>query len=105
MSILLEYDWPGNVRELENVIERAVIMAEQNYLTPYDLPKNLKEGAFELIKKGAKEHKSLDDIKAEYIIEILKATEGNKRTAADILKVNPRTLYRFEKKTKPKLDS
>jgi DNA-binding NtrC family response regulator len=105
MNILLEYDWPGNVRELENVIERAVIMAEQNYLTAYDLPKNLREGLSELIKKGAKEHKSLDDIKAEYILEILKATEGNKKTAAEILKVNPRTLYRFEKKTKPKLDS
>jgi transcriptional regulator with PAS, ATPase and Fis domain len=105
MNILLEYDWPGNVRELENVIERAVIMTEQNYLTAYDLPKNLREGLSELIRKGAKEHKSLDDIKAEYILEILKTTEGNKKTAAEILKVNPRTLYRFEKKTKPKLDS
>jgi transcriptional regulator with PAS, ATPase and Fis domain len=105
MNILLEYDWPGNVRELENVIERAVIMTEQNYLTAYDLPKNLREGLSELIRKGAKEHKSLDDIKAEYILEILKTTEGNKKTAAEILKVNPRTLYRFEKKTKTKLDS
>ena len=105
MNILLEYDWPGNVRELENVIERAVIMAEQNYLTASDLPNNLREGLSELIRKGAKEHKSLDDIKAEYILEILKTTEGNKKTAAEILKVNPRTLYRFEKKTKPKLDS
>jgi DNA-binding NtrC family response regulator len=105
MNVLLEYDWPGNVRELENVIERAVIMAEQNYLTAYDLPKNLREGLSELIRKGAKEHRSLDDIKAEYILEILKATEGNKKTAAEILKVNPRTLYRFEKRTKPKLDS
>jgi DNA-binding NtrC family response regulator len=105
MNILLEYDWPGNVRELENVIERAVIMTEQNYLTAYDLPKNLREGLSELIRKGAKEHKSLDDIKAEYILEILKTTEGNKKTAAEILKVNPRTLYRFEKKTKSKLES
>jgi DNA-binding NtrC family response regulator len=105
MSLLLEYQWPGNVRELENVIERGVIMADQDHLTPKDLPKNLREGFAELIKKGAKEHKSLDEIKAEYITEILKETKGNKRTAAEILKVNPRTLYRFEKKGEPKSDS
>jgi DNA-binding NtrC family response regulator len=99
MSLLLEYHWPGNVRELENAIERAVIMADQDYLTPEDFPKNLREGFSELIKRRAKDHKSLDDIKAEYITEVLKETNGNKRIAAEILKVNPRTLYRFEKKT------
>jgi transcriptional regulator with PAS, ATPase and Fis domain len=101
MNVLLEYDWPGNVRELENVIERAVIISEQNILSASDLPRNLMEGSSALIKKGVKEHKSLDEIKGEYISEILKATDGNKRMAAEILKVNPRTLYRFEKKTKP----
>ncbi|HSB07606.1 MAG TPA: sigma-54 dependent transcriptional regulator [Thermodesulfobacteriota bacterium] len=98
MSILMEYDWPGNVRELENVIERAVIMAEQDCLVPGDLPRNLLEESSNLVKRGAKVHKSLDEIKAEYIQEILKETHGNKRIAAEILKVNPRTLYRFEKK-------
>jgi len=105
MNILLEHDWPGNVRELENAIERAVIIAEQDYLTPDDLPKNLREGFSDIIRKGVRDHKSLDDIKAEYIAEILKVTEGNKKTAAEILKVNPRTLYRFEKKGKLKLDA
>ena len=98
MNILMEYDWPGNVRELENVIERAVIMAEQDYLMSGDLPKNLLEESSNLVRRGAKVHKSLDEIKAEYIQEILKETNGNKRIAAEILKVNPRTLYRFEKK-------
>jgi DNA-binding NtrC family response regulator len=100
MNMLLEYDWPGNVRELENSIERAVIMAEQDHLTTDDLPKNLREGFSDLIRKGTKERKSLDDIKAEYMKEILKIAEGNKKIAAEILKVNPRTLYRFEKKAK-----
>lgn len=99
MSLLLEYDWPGNVRELENTIERGVIMADQDYLTPDDLPKNLIDGIANLVKKGVKEHKSLEDIKDAYITEILKETGGNKRFAAEILKINPRTLYRFEKKT------
>ena len=94
----MDHDWPGNVRELENVIERAVIVAEQDDQMPTDLPKTLLDESSNLVKRGAKNHKSLDEIKAEYIVEILKQTNGNKRTAAEILKVNPRTLYRFNKK-------
>jgi len=101
MNLLLEYHWPGNVRELENAIERGVIMADEDYLTPKDFPKNMIEGLLDLIRKGARDRKSLDEIKAEYITEILKETDGNKKTASEILKVNPRTLYRFEKKTQP----
>ncbi|MGQ9777721.1 MAG: sigma-54-dependent transcriptional regulator [Thermodesulfobacteriota bacterium] len=102
MTLLLEYDWPGNVRELENVIERAVIMADQDYLTPNDFPKDLQKGFSLLIKKGVRERKSLEEIKEEYIRQILRETDGNKKAAAEILKVNPRTLYRFEKKVKSK---
>jgi DNA-binding NtrC family response regulator len=98
IKLLLEYHWPGNVRELENAIERAVIMTDQDYLTPNDFPKDLTEGFSEMIKRGVKDRKSLDDIKSEYIKEILKEVGGNKRIASEILKVNPRTLYRFEKK-------
>jgi DNA-binding NtrC family response regulator len=99
IKLLLEYHWPGNVRELENAIERAVIMTDQDYLAPNDFPKDLTEGFSEMIKRGVKDRKSLDDIKSEYIKEILKEVGGNKRIASEILKVNPRTLYRFEKKT------
>jgi len=98
MKLLLEYHWPGNVRELENAIERAVVMADQEFLTPKDFPKNLKETSLDMIKKGATDRKSLEEIKIEYIREILKATGGKKRIAAEILKVNPRTIYRFTKR-------
>jgi len=98
MNLLVEYHWPGNVRELENSIERAVILAENEYLTPDDLPKNMRKGFLDMIRGRGGERRSLDDIKAEYITEILKETGGNKKIAAEILKVNPRTLYRFGKK-------
>jgi len=101
MKLLLEYPWPGNVRELENTIERAVIMTDQDHLVPNDFPQDLIEGYSEMIKRGVKDRKSLNDIKAEYIKEILKEVSGNKRIASEILKVNPRTLYRFEKKSRP----
>jgi len=97
MDTLLEYHWPGNVRELENAIERAVIMADGDYLLPNDFSQNLREGLSDLINKGLKAHKSLDDMKAEYIRAILKEAGGNRKIAAEILKVNPKTLYRFEK--------
>jgi len=38
MTMLLNYSWPGNVRELQNTIERAVILAKNEYITPADLP-------------------------------------------------------------------
>ena len=104
MNLLVEYHWPGNVRELENSIERAVIMTESEYLTPDDLPRNLREGFLDMIRRKGEEHRSLDDIKAEYITEILKETGGNKKIAAEILKINPRTLYRFEKKEPKQLN-
>lgn len=98
MKLLLEYPWPGNVRELENTIERAVIMTDQDHLISNDFPQDLIEGYSEMIKRGVKDRKSLNDMKSEYIKEILKEVSGNKRIASEILKVNPRTLYRFEKK-------
>ncbi|MDP2972221.1 MAG: sigma-54 dependent transcriptional regulator, partial [Deltaproteobacteria bacterium] len=54
MNLLLEHHWPGNVRELENAIERAVIMADGEFLTPQDLPGDLTEGFSFLIRRGAK---------------------------------------------------
>jgi DNA-binding NtrC family response regulator len=100
MKLFLEYHWPGNVRELENVIERAVIMADQDYLLPIHFPKDLMGGFSEMIKRGVKDRKTLNDVKSEYIKEILKEVRGNKTIASETLGVNPRTLYRFEKKVK-----
>lgn len=105
MALLLDHDWPGNVRELENAIERAVIMAEGDFLTPKDLPHDLTEGSSRLIRRGIQSQKSLEAVKAEYITQILKQTQGNKKMAAEILKVNPRTLYRFEKRDPLKTSS
>ncbi len=41
LSALCDYDWPGNVRELKNAIERAVVLAEETELKPYDFSHNL----------------------------------------------------------------
>ena len=44
VALLLDYQWPGNVRELQNIIERAVLIAESNIIFPEHLPEDLKEG-------------------------------------------------------------
>ncbi len=98
LALLLEYHWPGNVRELENVIERAVIMCDRNYVNADDLPHNVKDGFADIVMQGASARKSLDEIEEEYIKEILKTCNGNKKAAAEILKVSPKTLYRFFKR-------
>lgn len=41
MKILIDYEWPGNVRELENVIERAVILCNYDYITRENIPQKL----------------------------------------------------------------
>ena len=54
-----------------------------------------------LIKKGGRDRESSKDMETEHMTEVLKETGGNKRMAAEIGKVNPRTLYRFTKKPNP----
>jgi len=100
MKILLEHGWPGNVRELENAVCRAVLMTDKESLMPDDLPHNLGAVPADLIQRGMRERRSLDEMKAEYIRETLKEVGGNRKLAAEILKVHFKTLYRFDKELK-----
>lgn len=95
---LQNYHWPGNVRELENVIERAIVMAEDKKITEKDLPKPLT-----LTKSGGKEEEisfpgALADVEKRYILAALKASDGNKMKAAKILGVSRPALDRKIKK-------
>jgi two-component system response regulator HydG len=73
-----------------------VILADQEYVTLDDLPANLREKSAGLIKMGLKERKSLEDVKKEYILEVLRMVGGNKQRAAEILQIAPKTLYRLK---------
>ena len=46
MTVLHGYPWPGNVRELQNIVERAVVLAETEVMTVEDLPPDLRENKF-----------------------------------------------------------
>ena len=92
MQLLLRYPWPGNVRELENVIERALVLADKNIILPENLPENLGSRGSRRrlddllgtlsIKEGRKilEHR--------LISRALISTGGNKSKAAELLEIS-----------------
>lgn len=97
MKLLTDYDWPGNVRELENTIERAVVIAQGNLIRKEDLPTKLLDGRQHLVKRAFDDLITLDELKNQYTMMVLEKTRGNKKMAAEILGINPRTLYRKKK--------
>jgi two-component system response regulator HydG len=94
MDLLMRYDWSGNVRELENVVERAVIMARGEMITPMEFPENLKELDQELKESriDIAAGRSLKEVEKEMILRTLEETGGNRTHAADILGISRRTL-------------
>jgi Nif-specific regulatory protein len=97
-EMLLSYLWPGNVRELENVMERAVILAEDNVLHGYDLPLFLQTPVLSstTFKKGLSA--KLEVVEYEMIVEALTNQKGNMSTAAEELGITRRMLgLRMEK--------
>lgn len=86
-ELLKRYDWPGNIRELENVIQRAVIMCDRT-ISVKDLPETLKYQ----IDFPADELLSLKEMEKKYIEKVLSTTENNQTKAAEILKIDRKTL-------------
>ncbi|MGE0886477.1 MAG: sigma-54-dependent transcriptional regulator [Blastocatellales bacterium] len=96
LAILTAYSWPGNVRELENAIERAVAFARGATLLPEDLPERVRTSGrtTALITRSLEQNMTLRELEREYILEMLRRTEGNKSRAAELLGLDRKTLYR-----------
>ena len=88
MSDIFRYSWPGNVRELRNVLERAIILAENNLITENCLPREL------VSSPGGENRLSLAAVEREHILKILDFCGGNRQQTADILGIGRKTLYR-----------
>jgi DNA-binding NtrC family response regulator len=94
-KLLLGYHWPGNVRELENVVERAVALAETAIVTPDDLPPALRDRKNQdRVTTALEQGLTLDQLEREYIQRVLEAEGGNKTRAAQRLGLDRKTLYR-----------
>ncbi len=86
--LLNTYLWPGNVRELENVIERAVILCDNERIEAEDLSIPVITSAEE---KNA--HPSLVEMEREHILRVLEKANGNQSRASQILGIDRKTLY------------
>jgi len=97
---LVGQPWRGNARELENVIERAIALADSEEIGPDDLPigngaaSPAEVSAEELAQLGARRELSLRELEDLYIDAILRRTGGNKVRAAHLLGIDRKTLYR-----------
>lgn len=88
-KMLTGYAWPGNVRELENLIQRALILAEAELL-PRHFPPYLTDTPAD--QQPREELTSLKEVEYRHIRKVLAATGNNKTRAAEILGINRKTL-------------
>jgi two-component system response regulator AtoC len=92
MRLLLAHSWPGNVRELENVIERAVILTDNELVQPENLPENLNNRRNDQSLNSLSGIFSIKDgrqvVERQLIQQALATTQGNKSKAAKILEIS-----------------
>ncbi|HSI06662.1 MAG TPA: helix-turn-helix domain-containing protein, partial [Myxococcota bacterium] len=99
MKALDAHAWPGNVRELENTIERAVVLAKSEVIGVDDLPENVRSAVSTARRDDSKGMyvpfgTPLEDIERRLIKETLERCGGDKSTAARLLGIATRTIYR-----------
>ncbi|HXE79889.1 MAG TPA: helix-turn-helix domain-containing protein, partial [Vicinamibacterales bacterium] len=88
------YHWPGNIRELRNVIERATILAEGEFIEPKHLPPALVEtGQTTLPTLALTPGTTVEEAERRLILMTLEHTRDNKTRAAQILGISLKTLH------------
>jgi DNA-binding NtrC family response regulator len=100
LECLCGHDWDGNARELENVIERAIALADGEELDTADIPlpdrgaAGFSRNLDDFLRQALSERLTLSELGDRYTACVLDSTSGNKARAARILGINRRTLYR-----------
>ncbi len=95
MEVLMEYDWPGNVRELENALERANVVSSGTEIPVSALPERVREAPRpRVVSDRLPPNPTMEIIEQAYIQWVLQAEGGNKSRAAEVLGIDPSTLYR-----------
>ncbi|MFT8342372.1 MAG: sigma 54-interacting transcriptional regulator [Clostridium beijerinckii] len=102
LNCMYEYNWPGNVRELKNIVERAVIMSEDDKIKKSDLPKNIigSNGmivTLNTFEEGINLKETLDAIEKK-LIKKAYDKYGNVRAAAKSLGIDASTFVRKRQK-------
>jgi two-component system NtrC family response regulator len=87
---LVDNPWPGNVRELKNIIERGMILAENNIINVKALP-FCQKSCPDPREQG---FSTLEEMERSHISMVMHAVQGNKSKAAQMLGIGRKTLYR-----------
>ena len=91
LDVMMQYRWPGNVRELENVIERAVVLQQDDVILAHHLALNLDEQAAGL--SGVTEvGQTLAQMEKKLILKTLSKCKGNRGETSKVLDISVRTL-------------
>jgi DNA-binding NtrC family response regulator len=97
LDILKKYRWQGNVRELENLIQRLVVLSDNDSIDVSDLPEHMRYQ----INWNAPIHRTLAEVEAEHIEAVLNSVKGNKSRAAQLLGIDRKTLREKMKRAVP----
>ncbi len=96
LRVLMDYAWPGNVRELENTIERAMVLADSDQITPENLPDKVRNehdlSPQPFFGDDLSIKKAIRAIERELIRRSLEKTGGNRTRAAELLEISHRAL-------------
>ena len=96
LSHFMGYSWPGNVRELGNVVERAIVLAEGNYITPADLPEKIRNIEHHIESSTLKAN--INGYEKNLLLKMYEEHKKNKEETAKALGIDLATLYRKFKK-------
>jgi len=91
LEMLISAEWPGNIRQLQNVIEQTIVLATTQVISVNLLEMALQETANTIIPLDT----AKQQFEQNYLVNILKATEGNVTQAAKLAKRNRTEFYRL----------
>jgi DNA-binding NtrC family response regulator len=95
LEMVMNYPWPGNVRELQNVVERAVIIADSDVITPACLPQGLRGGS--AFQEEVFDNKlTIEDYTKAFIVRHQK--QFNEQQIAEMLGITRKSLWEKRKK-------
>ncbi len=101
LRILLRYDWPGNVRELESILERAVLLTDNDSIRPDDLPPQLVQARTPAEVIGVEippEGIDIEQVERSLLLQAMQKSDWVIARAAKLLRLTYRTMqYRLEK--------
>ena len=94
LAIFHQYSWPGNIREMRNIIKRGVLLCQGNRITPDHLPVEIVNPVAPSSQISSLDLRSqTENQEREIILSALQQARYNKSKAAELLKIDRKTLY------------